>query len=288
MSAAIHAVGILELRRVTGVGDHDELRAGIASAIACDAMTNGLSCAPTRMSSGDAQRRDQRGKIVGLVRELVRHRAPHDLRHVVPLPRFELREAGTLRERRACTRASPARSPKSSSSFSACLPCVSATSTAMSMSVGIEAGDRTGRRVHHHERVDARRLLHRDLARDHAAHRVAEQTEVLEAGRVGDRERVGDEPLERIRRRIGRVVARAVPTMIEDHDGVIARQRRHVIGEVFLRAAEPVHKQQAGSVTGDFDLEPDPVVHRDPHPHMVTRNGRARQTGNPGGPALRT
>ena len=107
-------------------------------------------------------------------------------------------------------------------------------------------------------------------------------------GRVGDRERVGDEPLQRVRGRVGRVVARAVPTMIEGHDRVIARQRRNVIGEVLLGAAQPVQQQEAGSLAGDFDLEPHPVVHRDPHPSMLTRNGRRRQTGYPGSAFLRT
>ena len=43
-----------------------------------------------------------------------------------------------------------------------------------------------------------------DPAGDHPAHRVAEQPEAVEPDRVGDRERVGDEPVEGVRRRVGR------------------------------------------------------------------------------------
>ncbi len=156
-------------------------------------------------------------------------------------------------------------------SLSACLPSVSATSHADVHQRRIESGDRSGRRVHHHQRVDALGVVDGDAAGDHAAHRVAEQPELIETGRVGDRERVGSHPVERVRRGIGRVVARAVTTMIEDHDRVIACEHRDVIGEIFLRAAQPVHQHEPGTLAGHLDREPDTVVHRDPHVPMVTR-----------------
>ena len=46
----------------------------------------------------------------------------------------------------------------------------------------------------------------------------------------------------------------------------------HVIGEVFLGAAEPVHEQQAGPAPRDFHREPHPVVHLDAHPTMLTHS----------------
>ena len=67
------------------------------------------------------------------------------------------------------------------------------------------------------------------------------------------------------------LVARAVTAVIEDDDGVIARQRRHVVGEVLLRAAETVHEQQARARARDLDRQPDTVARRDPHPPMLAR-----------------
>ena len=126
--------------------------------------------------------------------------------------------------------------------------------------------------------------MQRDLARDHPAHRVAEESEVVEPRRIGDRQRVGHEPGERIRRGIRRIVARAVTAMIEDHDRVVLRQRRDVIGEVLLRATEPVHQEKSGPVTDDLGFEPHPVVHRDPHPYMLTRIGCGAPGDGPGPP----
>ena len=66
-------------------------------------------------------------------------------------------------------------------------------------------------------------MLQHDPPRDHAAHRVTEQPEAIETDRVGDRERVGDEPIERVRGEIVGLVALAVAPMVEDDDRVVAR-----------------------------------------------------------------
>ena len=58
-------------------------------------------------------------------------------------------------------------------------------------------------------------------------------------------------------------------TMIEDHDGVIARERGHVVGEVFLRPTESVHQEQTRTRPGHLDCQPHPVARRDAHPPMV-------------------
>ncbi len=153
----------------------------------------------------------------------------------------------------------------SSSSFSAVLPFVNATSAAASIERGIEPGDRAGRGVHHHERVEALRREQRNLTGHHPAHRMAEQPETVERTSVGDVEDVVREPLDRIRVAIGRLVAGAVPTVVEHDDGVIAREGRNVVGEVFFGAAEPVHQQQARTGTRHLDRQPDPVARRDAH-----------------------
>ena len=100
----------------------------------------------------------------------------------------------------------------------------------------------------------------RDLARDHPAHRVAEEAEPVEADRVGDLEDVGREPVERVRAALGRLVARTVAAVIEDDDGVVAREHGNVVGEVLLGAAEPVHQQQPRARARHLDLQPDTVV----------------------------
>ena len=105
---------------------------------------------------------------------------------------------------------------------------------------------------------------------------------MLEAGRVGDGERVGDEPGERIGRGVGGFVARAVTAMIENHHRVIACQGRHVIGEVLLRTTEAVNQQQPRPLTYHLDREPHPVVHRDAHAYMLTRTGCTAPGGGPG------
>ena len=61
--------------------------------------------------------------------------------------------------------------------------------------------------------------------------------------------------------------------MIEDDDGVIARERGNVIGEVLLRPTETVHEEQTRSLARHLDRQPDPVARRDPHTPMVTRKG---------------
>ena len=140
-------------------------------------------------------------------------------------------------ERRRRGRAAPSARP---------CPASSATSAAESISVGSKPGIGPARGVHHDERVDAFRVARARLARDHAAHRVAEQPEAVEPGRVGDRERVGDEPVERVRvaDRSGLSLA-PWPRWSKIDDRVIAGQHGDVVGEVFLGAAEPVHEQQA-------------------------------------------
>ena len=102
---------------------------------------------------------------------------------------------------------------------------------------------------------------------------MAEQPEAVEAGCVGDRERVGDQPVERVGRRVGRLVAVAVAAMVERHDGVVAREHLDVVGEVEPPAPEAVHQQETRSFTRHVDRELDAVVHRDAHLHMVTRIG---------------
>ena len=94
------------------------------------------------------------------------------------------------------------------------------------MQLGVEARDRPGRGVHQDQRLDPLRMPQRDPAGDHAAHRVAEQPEAVEADRVGDRERVGDEPVERVRGRIVGLVALAVAAVVEHDDRVVARPAR--------------------------------------------------------------
>jgi len=71
-----------------------------------------------------------------------------------------------------------------------------------------------------------------------------------------------------------------VTAVIEDHHRVIARQHPHVIREVFLRATESVHQHESGTLAGNLDLEPHPVIHRDPHSPMVTRIGPPRPPRN--------
>jgi hypothetical protein len=110
--------------------------------------------------------------------------------------------------------------------------------------LGVEAGDRAGARVHHHQRVDAGRVPDRDAARHHAAHRVAEQAETLEPDRVGDLEYVRFEAGEAVRVDGRGLVALAVAAMVERDDGVVAREQPDVVGEVLLGTAEPVHEQQ--------------------------------------------
>ena len=66
-------------------------------------------------------------------------------------------------------------------------------------------------------------------------------------------------------RAIGRLVARAVAPMVEDDDGVVACERRNVVGEVFLRAAEAMDQEQTRTRSRDLDRQPDPVTRRDPH-----------------------
>ena len=61
-------------------------------------------------------------------------------------------------------------------------------------------------------------------------------------------------------------------SMIEDDDGVIARERGHVIGEILLGAAKAVHEDEARARPRHVDRQPHSVARRDPHPHMLTRN----------------
>jgi hypothetical protein len=49
---------------------------------------------------------------------------------------------------------------------------------------------------------------------------VAKQHELVDAERVGDVERVGCKPFQRVLRRVGGLVARAVSTVIERDDGM--------------------------------------------------------------------
>ena len=136
----------------------------------------------------------------------------------------------------------------SSSSFSASLPRVSATSAAASMSDASKPGIGPGGRVHHHERLDPLGRAEHDLARHHAAHRVAEQAEGVEPGRVGDAAACPSTSRSSVYAAgfVG-LVARPVAAVVEDDDGVIAGQDGYVIGEVLLGSAEPVHEQQAGT-----------------------------------------
>jgi hypothetical protein len=62
-----------------------------------------------------------------------------------------------------------------------------------------------------------------------------------------------------------------VAAVIEGHDGVVAGERGHVIGEILHGPAEPVHQYEPGPVAGNLDFEPDTVIHHDAHLHMVTR-----------------
>ena len=60
--------------------------------------------------------------------------------------------------------------------------------------------------------------------------------------------------------------------MIEDDDGVVARQCRDVVGEIFLGSTETVDEKQPRTFARHLDCQPDPVARRDPHAPMVARS----------------
>ena len=93
-------------------------------------------------------------------------------------------------------------------------------------------------------------LRDHDPARHHAAHRVPEQPQVAEVVGVGDRERVGREPIEAVGGGVVGRVARPVPTVVEHDHAVIDREGVDVVGEVLLGAAESVDQEEPGRVFG--------------------------------------
>ncbi len=94
---------------------------------------------------------------------------------------------------------------------------------------------------------------------------MTEQPERVELGRVGDLHDVRREPFERICRAVVGLVARAVTTVVEHDDGVIASECGNVIREVFFRAAEPMYQEEARPVAGNLDRQSHTVISRDVH-----------------------
>jgi hypothetical protein len=94
---------------------------------------------------------------------------------------------------------------------------------------------------------------------------VAEQPEGIDAEAIGDREHVGSHPVERVRGRVVRLVARAVTAVVEGDRSVSRRQGVDVVGEVLFGPAEPVDEQQPRPAPGVGDPESHAIVHGHPH-----------------------
>ena len=72
----------------------------------------------------------------------------------------------------------------------------------------------------------------------------------VEPERVGHREHVGGEAIQRVG---GRLVGRAalpVTAQVERDDAVVTRERLHVVGEVLLGTAEAVYQEQRWGIVG--------------------------------------
>ena len=92
-----------------------------------------------------------------------------------------------------------------------------------------------------------------------------EEPELVGAHGIRHRDRVRSQPVERVRRRVGRTVTLTVATMIERDDVVAGGERLDLIREVLLRAAEPMDEEEGGTAPLLDDLEPDAVVDDNPH-----------------------
>ncbi len=109
----------------------------------------------------------------------------------------------------------------------------------------VDAVGRRRARVHEDQRRNPLRVVEHDVEHRHATHRVAEHDESVPAERVGQRQDVGREDLERVRRLVVRFVAVPVAPQVGRHrvppeDGQVVEE----IGEVLLGPAEPVDQQE--------------------------------------------
>ena len=148
--------------------------------------------------------------------------------------------------------------------------------------LGIDAVGRAGRRVEQDEGVDALGVREHEAASDHPAHRVAEEREPLEVERVGDRERVGGEPVERVGGDVGGLVAGAVPAMVEEHHVGVLTEAGRVVGEILLGPGEAVHEEERRSGAAALDREPHPVVGEDRLGHWGATFPESSDDGTPG------
>ena len=111
-------------------------------------------------------------------------------------------------------------------------------------------GGGPGGGVHEHERVETVGMGEHHPARDHAAHRVTEQPEGVEPERVGHRQHVGGEAIQRVGGRLVGSAALPVTAKVERDDAVVTGERLHVVGEVLLGAAEAVYQEQRWGIVG--------------------------------------
>ena len=90
-----------------------------------------------------------------------------------------------------------------------------------------------------------------------------EKPEALELERVGHHEDVGAETIERVGGWFGGGVALPVTPQIERDDAVVACERLHMVGKVFLGTAETVYQQEGRGIvvgSGHRHCQSNPVV----------------------------
>ena len=114
--------------------------------------------------------------------------------------------------------------------------------------LGVDARRPAVGRVHEHERGDAVGHRQREVLGDHAAHRVAQQREAVPPERVDEPAGVVGERRQRVVPLLGRLAAGAVaPVVRRDRVEPAGREGVDPVGEVLLRAREPVDQQQPRS-----------------------------------------
>ena len=240
-------VAVLLLRRVRGVGDHDELGAGDGRG----EIVGGAAEAVVVHADEHGGRDVEAGQLIEDRRvgeELLAELGERDRVHLAELRLharalrvggFALAEEALDAARRAppCPACGPSRCPAR---------IMSALSAADPAAVSIRTSDRTRSGC-------SERVAHRD----DAAHRVAEQVEPFEPEVVEEHGHVGDELIERVRRRVAGVRALAVTAVVEGDDLAIAREWFDDVEPVEGAAGEPVDEHQreplAGAVVGEID-----------------------------------
>ena len=105
---------------------------------------------------------------------------------------------------------------------------------------------------------------------------MSEQPARADVERVENVAEIGREPVEGVARRVLGTLALAVAAEVERDDTVVPRQIVHLVGEVLLRAAEPVDEDERGTAPLLDHFQRHAVVGHDAHvgpPSLRSRPG---------------